>query len=145
MRKTWVEKRDTGKSPQVKILETDFADMHKGERMLIPTPALVDAYIRQIPKGKTSSLTAMRHDLAADHRADVCCPVTSGIFVRIAAEAAWEELQAGKREDGITPFWRIIGPDSPAFRKLTFGTDFLMRQRTKEGLEPRKAAPRLGG
>ncbi|MFM8348463.1 MAG: hypothetical protein ACKORJ_13315 [Bacteroidota bacterium] len=134
-RKSWVEKRDTGRKPVIKVLQTDFADMRKGQRMLIPTPQLVDAYIRHIRKGKTGSLVSMRRDLAAEHHADVCCPVTSGIFVRIAAEAAWEELQEGKPEKAITPFWRMIGPGSPAFSKLTFGTDYLIRQRHKEHLD----------
>ena len=133
-RKSWVEKRDNGRSPEVKVLSDDFADMKKGERMLIPTPGLVEEYIRNLPRGQQGNLLTMRRDLAAAHHADVCCPVTSGIFVRIVAEAAWEELQSGKPEHSITPFWRMIGPRSPSFKKLTFGTEYLMRQRRKEGL-----------
>ena len=141
-KKTWVEKRDIQSVPKVKTLKADFADMRKGERMLIPTPALVDNYIRQIPKGKSVSVLTMRRDLAAAHHADVCCPLTAGIFVRIAAEAAWEELQEGKTEASITPFWRIIGPQSPAYSKLTFGMEYLMKQRRREGLDDQPVSRR---
>ena len=135
-RKTWVEKRDINKEPVVKKLDKDFADMHAGEKMLIATPLIVDNYIRQIPEGHQSSLGQMRKDLAAEYLADVTCPVTSGIFLRIIAEAAWEEYQVGKPIKNITPFWRMIDAHSPAAKKLSFGTDFLQQRRKKEKLSP---------
>ena len=133
-RKSWVEKRDIKKEPVVKKLDKNFADMHAGEKMLIATPAIVDGYIRQIPAGQQSNLSQMRKDLAAEYHADVTCPVTSGIFLRIVAEAAWEECQAGKPIKNITPFWRIMDERSSAAKKLSFGTDFLLERRKKEKL-----------
>ncbi len=62
------------------------------------------------------------------------CPITTGIFVRIAAEAAYEEFQEGTPIEKITPFWRVISETSPAEKKLTFGTEFLNKQRKKEGI-----------
>ncbi|MFO0415481.1 MAG: hypothetical protein ACK50E_07485 [Bacteroidota bacterium] len=135
-RKSWVEKRDINKDPVVKKLDKDFADMHAGEKMLIATPLIVDNYIRQIQSGHQLSLGQMRKDLAAEYHADVTCPVTSGIFLRIVAEAAWEEYQAGKPIKNITPFWRIIDTRSSAAKKLSFGTDFLLERRKKEKLPP---------
>nr|WP_294904715.1 hypothetical protein [uncultured Lacibacter sp.] len=133
-RKTWIEKRDLSKEAKVEVLDKDFADMKIGEKMLVTTPQIVDAYIRHIPKGREGSLLQMRKDLAAEYHADKTCPVTSGIFLRIVAEAAYEELQQGKPASKITPFWRIITEKSPAAKKLSFGTDFLTEQRKKEGL-----------
>ena len=133
-RKTWIEKRDLSKEAKVEVLDKDFADMKIGEKMLVTTPQIVDAYIRHIPKGREGSLLQMRKDLAAEYHADKTCPVTSGIFLRIVAEAAYEELQQGKPVSKITPFWRIITEKSPAAKKLSFGTDFLTEQRKKEGL-----------
>ena len=109
--------------------------MKKGEKMLIATPLIVDDYIRHIPKGKEGSLAQMRKDLAAEYHADKTCPVTSGIFLRIVAEAAYEEYRQGKPISKIAPFWRIINEQSPAAKKLTFGIDFLLEQRRKEKLE----------
>lgn len=103
--------------------------------MLVATPLIVDAYLRNIPEGTHTSLQQMRKDLAAEYGAAYMCPVTAGIFLRIAAEAAWEDLQSEKKPGEITPFWRMIDRKTPAFKKLTFGTDFLIEQRRKEGLE----------
>ena len=134
-RKTWVEKRNLSNELKVEVIDKDFADVKKGEKMLIATPLIVDDYIRHIPKGKEGSLAQMRKDLAAEYHADKTCPVTSGIFLRIVAEAAYEEYQQGNPISKITPFWRIINEQSPAAKKLTFGIDFLLEQRRKEKLE----------
>lgn len=136
-RKSWVEKRDTGKQPVVKKIDRDFADMHASDRMLIPTPILVDTYIRHIPRGRSSTLPQMRIDLAEASGADVTCPVTSGIFLRIVAEAAWEEIQMGKPLTRVTPFWRMITSNSSTAGKLTFGNRFLKEHRRKERLDER--------
>lgn len=134
-RKTWVEKRDNGKDPIVKKIDADFADMRAGEKMLIATPSLIDAYIRDIPKGKESGIAQLRKDLAATWHADTTCPVTTGIFLRIVAEAAYEEWQAGKKLEKITPFWRMLATDAPTAKKLSFGTAFLEKMRKKEGIK----------
>jgi hypothetical protein len=134
-RKTWAEKRETGKEAEIKKSPKDFADIKAGEKMLIATPEIVDEYIRNIPKGKETSLMQMRKDLAASYHAHKTCPVTSGIFLRIVAEAAYEEYTGGKPISKITPFWRIINNQSPALKKLTFGPDFVLQQRKKEGLD----------
>jgi len=136
MRKTWVEKRDLNKETIIKRLEKDFADMKAGEKMLIATPQVVDEYIRRIPKGRQHGLKQMRTDLAHEYGADVTCPVTSGIFLRIVAEAAWEEYQEGRSLTRITPFWRLMDEKSPTAQKLSFGKEFLIDQRKKEKLLP---------
>lgn len=133
-RKTWVEKRDTANKAEVQKIDKAFADMKIGDKMLIATPHIVDDYIRHIPKGHETTLLQMRKDLAAEYNADVTCPLTSGIFLRIVAEAAYEEYEKGKSISKITPFWRMINLKSPAAKKLTFGTGFLLAQRKKEGL-----------
>ena len=76
----------------------------------------------------------MRKDLAAEYNAQYCCPVTSGIFLRIVAEAAYEEYIAGKPIKKITPFWRIIDSKIPVVQKLTFGSAFIKEQWAKEKL-----------
>jgi hypothetical protein len=134
-RKSWIEKRDIQKEAEVKKPDKDFADMKIGETMFIATPLIVDSYIRHIPKGKQSTLSQMRKDLAAEYHADKTCPVTSGIFLRIVAEAAFEEYEQGKPVSKITPFWRLMDERSPAAKKLTFGIEFLKEQRKKEKLE----------
>ena len=131
-RKTWQEKMDDGREPQIEKADKDFAGIKTGQKMLIPTPKLIDEYIRQIPKGKKIDGTTLRKDLAIEHGAEVTCPLTTGIFIRIVAEAAYEEYQKGKPVTAITPFWRVIDERSPTAKKLTFGIEFLRDQRERE-------------
>jgi len=65
----------------------------------------VDAVIRKVPRGKLITVGAIRKKLAAEHGADVTCPLTTGIFIRIAAEAAEEARAKGAKR--ITPYWRV--------------------------------------
>ncbi|MCH7400948.1 hypothetical protein ACFOUP_02420 [Belliella kenyensis] len=132
MKKTWIEKFHVSKEPTVKRLEKAFADMPEQSLMLIATPSLIADYLRQVPIGKAVDIKTLRKDLALEYGADHTCPVTTGIFLRIVAEAANEALQAGGTVESITPFWRAIVPDSPAAKKLSFGQEFLLQMRQKE-------------
>ena len=134
-RKSWQEKLNIDRKPVVEKADKDFGGVRAGQRMLIPTPLLVDNYIRQIPRGQQSDLSTIRKDLAAAYHADVTCPLTTGIFLRIVAEAAYEQFEQGVPLQKITPFWRVLNKKSPAVKKLSFGDDFLMEQRKKEGIE----------
>lgn len=133
--KTWTDKvNDPTKDFQVKKLDKSFADMPEGARMLIATPKIIDQYVRQIPKGKSVDFATMRKDLAIEYRAEYTCPVTSGIFLRIVSEAAHEQLENGTPLTKVAPFWRVVDEKSTLNKKLSFGTDFLRKQRAKEGI-----------
>lgn len=122
------------KKAEVKKNDYDFADIPAGAKMLIATPMIVDQYIRQIPKGHFTDIKQMRKDLAAEYKAQYTCPVTTGIFLRIVAENAYEEYKKGKALNKITPFWRAMSIKSPSAKKLTFGIKFLKDQQKKEGI-----------
>ena len=100
--------------------------------MFIATPQIIDNYIKQIPKGKNVTVQTMRKDLAIENRADYTCPVTTGIFLRIVAEANFEKYQQANSLKDITPFWRVVEPNSTLSKKLTFGQDFIINQREAE-------------
>jgi hypothetical protein len=133
-RKTWQEKLHNIHPEKVEVVDKKFADIPAGASMYIATPMIVDAYIRNIPKGTHTGLQQMRKDLAAEHNAEYTCPITSGIFLRIVSEAAYEEIAAGKPMKNITPFWRMIDSKAPVAKKLSFGIEFISEQRKKEGL-----------
>jgi len=140
--KTWQDKLNVDKPIKIEVLQKKFADIPEGGRMLIATPKMMDAYVKQIPKGKSVTTATIRKDLAVEHNAEYTCPVTTGIFLRIVAEAAYEKIQQGAKPQSVSPFWRAIEPNSPLAKKLTFGQEFLQKQRMAEGLEdatPRKA------
>lgn len=133
-RKTWQEKLHVDKKAEVKKNDYDFADIPAGSKMLIATPMIVDEYIRHIPKGHFTDIKQIRKDLAAEYKAQYTCPVTTGIFIRIVAEAAYEEYEKGKPLSRITPFWRALSTKSPSAKKLSFGVQFLKDQQKKEGI-----------
>ena len=132
IKKSWLDKLNENKEPKIKKIDIDFADIPAGSNMFIATPKLIDQYINEIGVGKRIDLKTLRKDLAIEHNADYTCPVTTGIFLRIVAEANYEKLQQGKHLQEITPFWRVIEPNSALAKKLTFGQVFLLEQIEKE-------------
>ena len=132
IKKSWLDKLNENKEPKIKKIDIDFADIPAGSNMFIATPKLIDQYINEIGVGKRIDLKTLRKDLPIEHNADYTCPVTTGIFLRIVAEANYEKLQQGIHLQEITPFWRVIEPNSALAKKLTFGQDFLLKQIEKE-------------
>jgi hypothetical protein len=131
-KKSWLDKLNENKESKIKRIDIDFADIPSGSIMFIATPKIIDKYIKGIGVGKLIDIKTLRKDLAIEHNADYTCPVTTGIFLRIVAEANYEMLQQGKRLEEITPFWRVIEPNSTLAKKLTFGQEFLQQQVEKE-------------
>lgn len=112
-RKSWREKLE-------KVQQPEIVDDHRGRgKMLIPRPLDVDALIRRVEKGKLVTMGQIRERLARDQGADLTCPLTAGIFLRIAAEAAEEDFRSGKKD--ITPYWRVVRDDGSLNEKLPGG------------------------
>jgi alkylated DNA nucleotide flippase Atl1 len=72
----------------------------------IPAPREIDALMKKVPRGKVTTINEMRTKVARDHHATIGCPITTGIFAWIAANAAEERRAAGKKN--ITPYWRTL-------------------------------------
>lgn len=102
-------------------------------KMVIPAPLTVDALIRKVKKGKLVTPKLIRQALARDFKADVCCPLTTGIFIRICAEAAKEDLEAGRKN--ITPWWRVVMDDGGLIERFPGGIAAHGRLLEKEGHE----------
>ncbi len=128
---SWAEKRDAKGNPHIAYADRPFGGMPAGTPMLIPTPKLVDTAVRQLPAGKLGDIKEFRAELGRAHGAEFACPLTTGIFLRIVAEAAFEEEQQGATD--VTPVWRIIDPKSPLAKKLTSGEGWLAQHRKVEG------------
>jgi len=73
---------------------------------VIPAPMEVDEIMRQVPEGKLITINEIRSILAKKHNATIGCPITTGIFAWIAANAAEEARMEGKKS--ITPYWRTL-------------------------------------
>jgi len=129
---TWTQKLQCSKPAAFKTLDKAFADMPEGSRMMIASPEIIDRYVRHLSPGQFITPKELRADLADSHKAEHTCPVTTGIFLRVVAEAAWEQHLAGVPKEDITPFWRVIDQGSPLAGKLACGLEFIRTQRSSE-------------
>lgn len=102
-------------------------------KILMPRPTDVDALMRKVPKGRLVTDEQIRDRLAKDAGADKTCSKVTGIFIRIAAEAAEEERQEGKAEGDITPYWRTVAKDGALKPKFPGGERNQKRLLEKEG------------
>src|SRR5664279_1784540 len=99
--------------------------------MLIPTALELDAMIRKIPRGEVSTLAQIRNRLARWYKVDLTCPLVSGIYLRIVAEAAEEDRLSGRQD--VTPFWRVVGDDGKLNPKFPGGVEAQAQRLREEG------------
>ncbi len=118
-RTSWREKMYNPKLPKVEAIPPKMRKRYGNGTMLIPSPPEVEAAIRAIPEGDVSTVAQIRAFLAAKYQADVTCPLVTGIFVRIAAEAAEQEASPGSLPQ--TPYWRVVGNDGSLNGKFPGG------------------------
>jgi len=107
-------------------------------KMVIPKPLDVDALIRRVPRGKMATVLQLREELARRSHVDVACPLCTGIFVRISAEAAEEERRAGKKS--VTPYWRVISSEGLLNPKFPGGVTGQRRMLAAEGHKIEKSS-----
>jgi hypothetical protein len=119
-------------TPVVKPIDRRFAGHDPGDLMLISTPWEISGRIRRLRPGTALTVAEFRERLAKSADADFTCPLSTGIFLRIVAESALEELRQGADPSDVTPFWRVIEPDCALATKLTCGPQFIKRQRARE-------------
>lgn len=106
-RRTWREKLADRKDLPKVITITGKLRKRWGEgTCAIPSPMEVDALMRRVPKGRVTTINRLRAAIARKHGATIGCPITTGIFVWIAAHAAEEAAAAGRKR--ITPWWRVL-------------------------------------
>jgi len=105
--------------PKVIDVPAKWEKQMGGKRVLIPTPLMVDGLVRKVKKGRLVTVGLLRDRLAAESKADSTCPMTMGIFLMIVAQAAEEDLQAGKKR--ISPYWRVIKTDGSLNPKFPGG------------------------
>jgi hypothetical protein len=130
--KTWADKK-RAKPPHTVTLDKDFAGVPAGSRLLISCPMELEDYLKtHVPYGTTKEIQQVRRELAALHGADATCPVSTAIFLRTVAEAAWDEMGGGRATTEVAPFWRVIDPKSPLAKKLRAGPQWLEQQRLAE-------------
>ncbi|MFI5185469.1 MAG: hypothetical protein ACHQF0_01975 [Chitinophagales bacterium] len=106
-KKTWTEKLNDSKDlPKVERIPVRMQKKFGKGTMTIPSPKEVDAVMKKVLPGKVITINRIREKIAQKHQTDIACPITTGIFAWIAAHAAEEEEQQGKKNS--TPYWRTL-------------------------------------
>ena len=118
-RKSFREKMDNPSLPKLVAVPQKWRERYGKGTMLVPSPREVDDLIRKVPRGRLTTVSQLRDSLAHAHGADVTCPLTTGIFVWLAAHAAEEAAREGKHR--ITPYWRVVKDDGSLNPKFPGG------------------------
>ena len=118
--------------PKKVVLEKDFAGVRAGQLLFVGTPQIIAEYINKIPHGETRTIPQMRGEMARRRKCDATCPVSTSIFIRIAAEAAIEEMENGEPPDQVTPFWRLLKGTDKIAKRLPIDPEWIDLQRAME-------------
>jgi hypothetical protein len=131
-KKSWREKlADSRDLPKVEKITAGKSQRWGTGTVVVPAPVEVDGLMRQVPKGKLTTINEIRAVLATRHGATICCPITAGIFAWIAAHAADEAAAEGKKR--ITPYWRTLKLGGELNPKYPGGIENLTLRLQSEG------------
>jgi hypothetical protein len=100
-------------------------------KMIILTPAIINDFLKTIPKGKLATVNTIRDKFAREFNVDSTCPLTTGIFLQIAVGAAEEDLAAGKKR--IAPYWRVLKEGGKLNPKYPGGVQAQAKHLREEG------------
>jgi hypothetical protein len=133
-RKSWSEKlKDNKGLPKVEKITGKMSKRWGTRTVVIPAPMEVDEIMKKVPKGKLTTINEIRSVLAKKHKATIGCPITTGIFAWIAANAAEEQRQ--KDEKDTTPYWRTLKTGGEINKKYPGGVEGQKKLLEKEGHE----------
>ena len=131
-KKTWQEKLADDKDlPKVAPIEGKLSTRWGTGTFVIPAPREVDALMKKVRSGRLTTIDHLRKSLASKHAATIACPITTGIFAWIAAHAADEAEQEGKKR--FTPYWRTLKTSGELNPKYPGGIANLRRRLQAEG------------
>lgn len=133
-KKTWVEKLNQNEGlPKVEEISGNMTQKWGNGTVVIPHPLEVNEIMARVPKGKVITITEIRDFLAKKHQTTIACPLTTGIFTWIAANAANEQNESG--EEDTIPFWRTLKSGGLLNEKYPGGIDYQKMKLEEEGLE----------
>jgi alkylated DNA nucleotide flippase Atl1 len=129
---TWVEKLNDSKGlPKVEKITEKMSKRWGAGTVVIPAPIEVDELMRKVPAGKLTTINDIRAALAEKHKATIGCPMTTGIFAWVAANAAEEREQKG--EKNVTPYWRTLKAGGVLNEKYPGGVEAQRLRLEREG------------
>lgn len=132
LKKSWQEKlADSKDLPKVVIITEKMSQRWGTGTVAIPAPKEVDEIMKRVPKGRLITINQIRETIAKRHGATIGCPITTGIFVWIAAHAAAEATAEGKT--AITPYWRTLKSGGQLNEKYPGGVEIQATHLEAEG------------
>jgi len=133
-KKSWCEKLlDSKDFPRVVKITRKMSKRWGTGTVVIPAPIEVHEIMRSVPEGRLITINEIRAALARKHGATIGCPITTGIFAYIAANAAEEQRQRG--EVNLTPYWRTLKRGGVINEKYPGGVEGQKKLLEKEGHE----------
>ena len=131
-KRSWREKlADSKDFPKVVKIDATKSKRWGEGTFVIPAPLEVDALMKTVRRRKLTTIDAIRRTLATQHGATIACPMTTGIFAWIAAHAADEDEQAGRKR--FTPYWRTLKAGGELNPKYPGGIKNLKSRLAAEG------------
>ncbi len=131
-KKSWREKlADSKDLPKVVTISESLSKRWGAGTCAIPAPKDVDSLMKKVPKGKLLTINEIRDAVAKRYNATIGCPITTGIFAWISANAADEMRKEGKKR--ITPYWRTLKSQGELNPKYPGGIQKQMDLLEKEG------------
>jgi len=141
-KKTFREKLADAKDfPRVQPLTGGMRRRFGPGTIVLPAPWEVHELMRQVHKGRVTTINEIRAHLARRHGATVACPIVTGIHARIAAGAAGEAEAEGARR--VTPYWRTLKAGGELNKKYPGGLSAQRRRLEAEGLRVAARGRRL--
>lgn len=127
MKKTWKEKLYGSKDlPRIVDVPEKMSKRLGRGKMLIPSPLEVKEIMDSVPEGKIITINVIREKLAKKHGVETACPITTGIFAWIVANAAEEMGEA-------TPYWRTLKGKGVLNEKYPDGVERQREMLEREG------------
>jgi hypothetical protein len=131
-RKSWKEKLLGSKGlPKVAQIPCDKTSKMGTGTFVVPAPTEVDSLMKKVPKGKLITINQIRQTLAKKHKANTACPMTTGIFAWMSANAAEEAKTEGAKR--VTPYWRTLKTGGEINPKYPGGVEHMQSLLESEG------------
>ncbi|MDO8685988.1 MAG: MGMT family protein [Clostridiales bacterium] len=129
-KKSWNDKLHNSQGlPKIETIKSKMSKKWGIGTCVIPTPLDVDNLMKKPGAGELITINQIRSALAMKYDTSIACPLTTGIFAWVAANAADELARAGGQGQGqgqgqtITPYWRTLKTGGELNKKYPGGIE----------------------
>ncbi len=117
--------------PKVEPISDRMSEKWGNGTIAVPAPREVDEIMWNVPKGNLITINEIRGIIAKKHMASIGCPITTGLFAWVAANAAAEDEAEGRNR--ITPYWRTLKSGGELNAKYPGGVENQKTRLEQEG------------